>query len=328
MRDSGILVSIIIPVYNVEKYLNKSIQSAVEQTYKKIEIILVNDGSKDSSGEICDRWQRHDQRIKVIHKENGGLSSARNAALDLCKGDFVYFLDSDDYIEENTIEIMLQDAYDTGAQIVEAPFVHIYDNKIICRSNLKKMIIMSTVDAIRYDLSGEGGAVSSCSKLFDARIFSEYRFAEGKLNEDHFAIVDLLSKAQIIAIEPKALYYYTHRKSSITTEKFSINSLDDIEAAQKNHETICRLYPQAIDVAEFRIDLSTLRVIDKIMLSDTFENEELLDKLINKVKKNRNRILKSRYFTLRRKFAFFILLTTRTLYRWFVRENARRSWGA
>lgn len=98
MREENALVSIIIPVYNVEKYLDKSVRSAVEQTYERIEIILVDDGSQDNSGELCDLWKSRDNRVRVIHKENGGLSSARNAALDIADGEYFYFLDSDDYM--------------------------------------------------------------------------------------------------------------------------------------------------------------------------------------------------------------------------------------
>lgn len=323
MGNNG-LVSIIIPVYNVEKYLDKSVQSAINQTYRNIEIILVDDGSKDSSGELCEKWKNRDERIVVIHKANGGLSSARNAGLDICKGDYVYFQDSDDYIEKNTIEIMVNDAGKTGAQIVEAPFMHVYENKTTCRANFKEIKVMNTVEAIKYDLSaGEGGAVSSCSKLFDKAIFGTYRFVEGKLNEDHFSIVELLSKAEIIAVEPRPLYYYVHRRNSITTNSFSKQSLDDLEAAQKNYKIIARHYPEAIDVAEFRIDFSTLKVIDKIMLSESPEEKDLLDKLVGSVRGNKNRILRSKYFTRKRKISLFLLLTSQTLYQWFVRENAR-----
>ena len=328
MREENALVSIIIPVYNVEKYLDKSVRSAVEQTYERIEIILVDDGSQDNSGELCDLWKSRDNRVRVIHKENGGLSSARNAALDIADGEYFYFLDSDDYIDKNTIKILLEDAATTGAQIVEAPFMHVYENKKICRSTINELKVMSTAEAIRFDLAAEGGSVSSCSKLFIHDIFETYRFAEGKLNEDHFSIVDILSKAKVIAIEPKPLYYYMHRKNSITTTSFSARSLDDLEAAQKNYRLICDSYPQAIDVAEFRIDFSILKIIDKMMLSETIENIDLLDRLLNDVKKNKKRILKSHYFSPARKMSLIVLLLNKKVYRHLVKRNAIRSWSA
>lgn len=322
------LVSIIIPVYNVEKYLDKSVKSAIEQTYKKLEIILVDDGSKDSSGEMCDRWKARDSRILVIHKKNGGLSSARNAALDMCNGEYVYFLDGDDYIEKNTIEILMNDICETRAQIAQAPFIHIYENNTYVRDGLKERTVMNTAEAIQYNLSAfGGGTVSSCSKLFSRDIFSDYRFAEGKLNEDHYSIVDLLSRAKLIAAEPKPLYNYVHRKNSITTASFSAKSMDDIDAAKRNYELIKENYPEAIDVALFRIDLSTLRVIDKIMLAENFSDKALLNKLVKQVRRNKARILRSPYFTRKRKLSILILLTNKALYRHFVRENAKQSWS-
>ena len=104
---SNVMLSIIVPVYNVEKYIGKCIESIVNQTYKDLEIILVDDGSTDNSGKICDEWARKDKRIKVIHKKNGGLSDARNAGLDICTGDYIGFVDSDDYIELNMYEDLL-----------------------------------------------------------------------------------------------------------------------------------------------------------------------------------------------------------------------------
>lgn len=322
------LVTIIIPVYNVEKYLDKAVQSAVNQTYKNIEIYLVDDGSKDSSGKKCDLWMTKDDRIRVIHKENGGLSSARNAALDVCNGDYIYFLDSDDYIDEKAIELMLDVAYKTGARMIEAPFIHVYENKTSVRATLDGIKMMNTVEAIKFDLGAGGGAVSSCSKLFAKDIFSSYRFAEGKLNEDHFSIVDLLSIAQNIAVEPQPLYYYYHRQNSITTKSFSKRSLDDLEAAQKNYEIIKKQFPEAMDVAEFRVDFSTLKIIDKIMISEPIVEKELLNRLVSDVKSHKNRILRSRYFTKKRKLSLMLLIISKSLYCWFVRDNAKKSIAA
>lgn len=209
--------------------------------------------------------------------------------------------------------------------MVEAPFIHVYENKTSVRVDFEDIRTMNTVEAIKFDLGAEGGAVSSCSKLYGKEIFSNYRFAEGKLNEDHFSIVDLLSIAQSIAVEPKPLYYYYHRKNSITTKSFSKKSLDDLEAAQKNYEIIKKQFPEAIDVAEFRLDFSTLKIIDKIMLSEPMVEKELLNTLINDVKKRKNRILQSSYFTKKRKISFILLMISKSLYCWFVRDNAEKS---
>ena len=172
-----------------------------------------------------------------------------------------------------------------------------------------------------------GGAVSACAKLFRKDIFASYRFAEGRLNEDHYSIVDILSRAGKIAIEPRPLYYYVHRRESITTSSFSKKSLDDLEAANKNYDIIKAKFPQALDVAEFRIDISTLKIIDKIMFSDNWKENPYLNELVDHVRRNRCRILKSQYATRERKLSVLLLLANRSLYQHIVKEKARRSWS-
>lgn len=154
-----------------------------------------------------------------------------------------------------------------------------------------------------------------------------YRFAEGRLNEDHYSIVDILSRAKRIAIEPRPLYYYVHRRESITTSSFSPKSLDDLEAAKKNYGIIKARYPQALDVAEFRIDISTMKIIDKIMFSKDWKDNPYLNELVDHVRRNRGRILKSQYVTRNRKLSVLLLLANRSLYQRVVREKARRSWS-
>lgn len=321
------LITIIVPVYNVEKYLGKCVESIIGQTYQNTEIILVDDGSKDQSGMMCDCWKEKDERITVVHKENGGLSSARNTALDICRGDYVLFVDSDDYLDKCAIEIMLDDAMKSNADIVEAPFYHIYGARRYTKAKEKKMKVMGTAEAIKYDLGAwGGGTVSACAKLFRKYIFASYRFAEGKLNEDHYSIVDILSRAKTIAVEPRPLYYYVHRQKSITTSSFSPKSLDDLEAANKNYGIIKAQYPQALDVAEFRIDISTLKIIDKIMFSEDWKENPYLNELVDHVRRNLGRILKSQYVTRNRKLSVLLLLANRSLYQHVVKEKTRKSW--
>lgn len=126
--NNNIFVSIIVPVYNVEKYLSECIESLIAQTYKNIEIILVDDGSTDNSGHICDSFKCIDKRIKVVHKNNEGLGFTRNVGLEYANGNFVYFVDSDDYIETNEIELMVKDAINNGAEVIYSGFIQIDDN--------------------------------------------------------------------------------------------------------------------------------------------------------------------------------------------------------
>lgn len=129
------LISIIIPVYNVERYLRECIDSIIAQTYKNLEIILVDDGSSDKSGEICDEYSKKDSRIKVIYKKNGGLSDARNVALDIAKGDYIGFIDSDDYIEKDMFQILYNLAEEYNAEISSISFYKMLENKVISVRN-------------------------------------------------------------------------------------------------------------------------------------------------------------------------------------------------
>lgn len=327
-ESSDDLVSIIIPVYNVENYLDKCVDSVILQTYKNIEIILVDDGSKDHSGAICDHWKEKDKRIKVIHKTNGGLSSARNAGIEISSGDYLFFLDSDDYISVHTIEILLKHAKENNADLVETALTHVYKNKNVCRAPKGPIKVLGTEEALIWDLGGKGGAVSSCGKLFKRSIFSNYRFREKKLHEDHFSIVDLLSKANRFVFVPDSFYYYIHRNNSITTYDFSPKSLDDMEAAAYNYKLIASKYPKAIKAAEFRLDFSTLKLIDKLMLSDNPEEYGYLNEWMKHVRSNKRRILKSEYFTKNRKLSFIILLMNRHVYRELLKFHMRRNWSA
>lgn len=181
-------ISIIVPVYNVEKYIKQSVESVLNQTYKNLEIILVDDGSKDSSGNICDEYSKKDQRIKVIHKENGGLSSARNAGLDIATGKYIMFLDSDDYFENNSCEVLYNEIEKTNADYVIGNYIHVtydgikwdkplfdvntYDNfKVSIKDYEKSFFVMNSV---------------VWNKIFKREFLEEHklRFIPGALAED------------------------------------------------------------------------------------------------------------------------------------------------
>ena len=319
------LVSVIIPVYNIEAYLDKAVQSVVSQTYDHLEIILVDDGSKDQSGLLCDRWKEKDSRIIVIHKPNGGLSSARNAALDICKGEYIYFLDGDDYISDDAIEVLLNDAVQTGADIVEAAYYDVYNDQCYSsNAGEEKVKILSPSEAIKYILGDQSGSISAWSKLYAKKIFLEIRFMEGKIQEDLFALADIISKANSVAIEPKPVYYYVHRKNSITTEPFTDRSMDTLEACRYNYEKVKELFPDAIDLAEFRLDYYTLLMIDRIMLLGEWKTNKYLPGLLAEVRQNKWRVLKSKYFVPQRKAAFLVLLISTSAYHEIIKAQAKQ----
>ena len=226
------LVSVIVPVYNVEEYLENCLNSIINQTYKNIEIILVDDGSTDNCGGICDEYSKKDNRIKVIHKKNEGLSSARNAGLDNFKGDFVIFIDSDDEIHPQYIEILLYFSNKYNADIVQNGFG-------INEIDLHKI---DDFDRINHSLFNRNEAesnlanvfkdyVSVCNKLFSKKSIGSDRFPIGKINEDVYTIYKFIwniDNGSFVSLDI-ALYKYFEREHSIMHKKYSLKRLDELD---------------------------------------------------------------------------------------------------
>jgi len=209
------LVSLIIPVYNVSNYLEKCLDSVLTQTYKNIQVILINDGSTDDSGEICSRYAKINN-WDLINKENGGLSSARNAGLEIKKGNYVCFIDSDDWIENNFIEELVNASKKYDADIVECGLFWRYEDETIvdCESSL---FIYDNKDAsLHYLLQDKKIHSAVCCKIYKSYIFDSLEFEVGKLHEDGYFMYQALYKVDKFVILPKALYNYRqNRKGSI-----------------------------------------------------------------------------------------------------------------
>lgn len=223
---SEALVSIVVPVYNVEEYLNKCIESVTSQTYKNLEIIIVDDGSTDNCPAICDDWAQRDDRIKVIHKSNAGLGMARNTGMDNATGKYIFFVDSDDTIDVQTVEKCLNRAEETGAFVVAFYGCDVYDSGQIVRKAVPDCKRLFTDDEVKNEFlpglfSYEFGlGVSSCMKMFDFDVLRElnikYKSEREVISEDAFFILELLSKVSVAAIVPECLYYYYKRSNSLT----------------------------------------------------------------------------------------------------------------
>ena len=177
------LISVIVPVYNVEIFFDKCMTSIVNQTYKNLEIILVDDGSTDKSGKKCDEWKEKDERIKVIHKENGGASSARNVGLEDVTGNWISFIDSDDYIEKTFLENLYNSAKENNADIAAGGFkrITLYKEKI---KYSEENFISDKKDMMRRFLLNDGLSFAMCDKIYKKKLFDTIRFPEGKMNED------------------------------------------------------------------------------------------------------------------------------------------------
>lgn len=222
------LISIIIPIYNVEGYLPKCINSVIGQSYRNIEIILVDDGSLDRCSEICNTYAKRDPRIKVIHQTNSGVSEARNAALDTAEGEYILFVDSDDWIENDTCEKAIDFALNQNSDIV------IFGIRIVWNSGRKnyfksdKSECITTSTAIGHIINYTGGVGNyTWNKLYKHSLFQGIRYPKGKLYEDNATTYKLLHKAERIYITDIVLYNYLRREGSISFERYIPQALMD-----------------------------------------------------------------------------------------------------
>lgn len=212
------LISVIVPIYNVEKYLHRCVDSILNQTYKNLEIILVDDGSTDSSPQICDEYAQKDNRVIVIHKQNGGLSSARNAGLDIANGDYIGFVDSDDFIDPDMYQSLINVISTKNNTISNVMYVRSYIS-----GETKPSIVPHTINE---DISAEKyleelllhvGDVSVCTKLFPKDVIGNSRFTEGILNEDLIFMMNIIPQIQTIKFVGQVGYYYFVREKSISS---------------------------------------------------------------------------------------------------------------
>ena len=213
------LISIIVPVYKVEPYIKRCVQSIIEQSYKNIEIILVDDGSPDKSGEICDEFSKKDERIKVIHKPNGGLSDARNAGLKIAKGEYIGFVDSDDYIENDMFECLYKLCTENKAQISIVSYYEYYNGKLISVRKNDKLEKFNKTEAIKELLIDSKIQSYAWNKLFKRELFDGIIFPTNKNFEDIATTLLLFEKAEKVVLLEEPKYHYLRRNDSIIGKK-------------------------------------------------------------------------------------------------------------
>lgn len=322
-------ISIIVPVYNVEKYLKKCVDSILNQTFQDFELILVDDGSPDNSGYICDQYAEEDPRIRVIHKENGGLSSARNVGIDISRGKFLSFIDSDDYIDSDMIKILYNDIIENETDISVVGYYDEYGKNIKnSKKNRNEKEILSNRQAIEKILEGKTLTANVWNKLYKSELFETIRFVDNVIAEDAFIIIDLLLLCRNISVNKNFKYHYVHREESITTKGYSNKDLDTITAWEYNLSLLSDKLPSLVEQAFSRVCWANFFVLDKLSLKKIKNEEELI--LYKNIKKflleNMKHILKSGSFTNNRKISLLVLFLSDKLYSSLVKKNISNSW--
>lgn len=309
-------ISVIVPVYNVEKYIEKCVCSILEQTFTDFELILIDDGSTDSSGQYCDKIQEQDERIKVIHKKNGGLSSARNAGIDVATGKYLTFIDSDDYIAENMLNELYQDINRENAELAMVGLYHVYADSAPSTIS-EEYHVLSQEETTRLILIGKLISVNAVAKLYKKELFNEVRYPVGKAYEDAFTIMKVITQCSKIVVNTKQYYYYFHRQGSITTNTFSVKDLECIEAWEENYEIISKQMPLLKDLAFRRVCWANFYVLDKIVVADKEKETPEMIGIVKFLKRNRSFIFKNDYFAKSRKLALFFLCIHLSFYKVF-----------
>ncbi|MGO2891442.1 glycosyltransferase family 2 protein [Enterococcus devriesei] len=306
-------ISIIVPIYNVEKYLKRTIDSILSQSFEDFELVLVNDGSTDSSGEICDEYARRDERIKVVHKNNGGVSSARNTGLITASGRFIGFVDSDDYIAEDMYELLYNNLIKENADLSICGIYDVYEGKVLEEKG-NQYLIKNREETVEMILESKIISVNPVNKLYKKDLFLGVSYPEGSITEDAAVMFFLLEKAKKIVIDTTQKYYYYHRENSITTKPFSRSDMKTIEVWQNNEKYIAEKYPQYLSVAHTRVCWANLIVLDKLIMS---ENDYLSEqkKIVKFIRKNFSFIIKNAYFTKNRKISVILLCLNINLYK-------------
>lgn len=280
-------VSIIIPVYNASKYLDKCISSIVNQTYIDLEIILIDDGSIDNSLEICKLWECKDNRIIVCSQKNSGQASARNRGLDIATGNYISFVDSDDFIDYTMIEKMLNRIICDGSDICCCGMNLVYiDGKIVTIK--RKQDIIKSKDAFREALSIRGSNIGFevWNKLFRAELFKNIRFAEGMLYEDAEINLRILTNDYIISVMEEPFYNYFQSDNSTMRKKFDFKDFDRLKVWEKALEISYDKYPEYIDMAKIRKLRCELYLLFKSLASGIRISQKQLYKIRDDISKS------------------------------------------
>lgn len=243
------MISIIVPIYKVEEYLCRCVDSLLVQTYGDFELILVDDGSPDGCGGICDSYAAADSRVRVIHKPNGGLSDARNAGMDIAAGEYIAFVDSDDWVAPEYLERLLEGLTVSGADICDCGILRTDGSNTIVPTPSSAPTIYNTEAALAELIQDDEFHQHVWNKLYRRAVIADIRFPKGKLNEDEFFTYQVFGNAARIAKIPDVLYYYFQRPGSIMGTSFNLRRLDALEAKSLRQAYIQTRFPALADMA-------------------------------------------------------------------------------
>lgn len=251
MDTKRINISIIVPIYNVEPYLHRCVDSLLRQTYKDFELILVDDGSPDNCGRICDEHVTADSRVRVVHKPNGGLSDARNAGLAIAQGEYIAFVDSDDWVAKDYLERLLAALLETGADICECDVFRTSGEEPSAEHG--NPAVYETSEALKQLIHDGSFHQHVWNKLYRRDVIADILFPKGKTNEDEFWTYQVFGNAKKVVKIQDVLYFYFQRPGSIMGETYSLKRLDALEAKLQRQQYIDSKFPKLSQQARLNL---------------------------------------------------------------------------
>lgn len=303
------LISVIVPAYNVEKFIGKCIDSILRQSFKDFEVLLIDDGAKDSTPEICDACAKKDSRIKVYHKENGGLSDARNYGIDRMQGKYVTFIDSDDYVDSGYFEYLyglITQEEDIQIAICGKKSVREDENASPDPETFHEIITGER--AVQKMLCGHGSGHSAWGKLYSANLWKTVRYPKGKIYEDYATTYRVMALVDKAAWGNAAMYFYVQHIESIMHQKCSRRSISLVDIADEETEFIVKKWPALKQEALARKVTSELKCLQNILNAKNEEFDDYKQKIVEDVRRHKGELLASKKVALKTKIKIIALL--------------------
>jgi glycosyltransferase involved in cell wall biosynthesis len=298
MKSTESLISVVVPVYMVEKYLSRCIDSILGQTYNNFEIILINDGSRDDSPKICNKYASIYENISVIHQKNAGLSAARNSGINAAKGKYITFIDSDDYIHEKLLEILYSYVCNYNVPVSMCSYLRVNDTvdrrkmPLISENNI--LNVLDDKEAMDMLLEEQTTCVA-WGKLYELELFNDVRFPDGKIMEDMFTTPKIFKKSKRVAVSNQQLYFYNQEGDSITRSDFNLKKIDMIEATYFWKEFTEKYYPSLSEKAYVHYLITVVNMCQLLVKSNDEEVKLLYENYTTEILKNFKYIIDSAY---------------------------------
>lgn len=307
------LISVVLPIYNVEMYLDRCMMSVIRQTYKNLEIVMVDDGSAEPCRQMCDEYSKKDSRIIVYHKKNGGLSDARNYGIQKSKGEYITCIDSDDYVDEDYIEYLFQMLckYNTKMSVCQHR-VH-YGNGSIVEKGSSGDELIPRERCIERMLYHDVIDTSAYAKLYHRSLFDEVSYPIGKLFEDIATTYALMMQDENIAVGYETKYNYIFHQQSIVNSRFDRNKMDMIEMTDRMARDVLAAYPELAEAVLRRRVYSRFSTLNQMLEAEGWEEERA--GIMNFIRSNTRSILRNKKAPRRDKVAVLLLNLNYPLYR-------------